>query len=213
MNRRTFKEPQKNPIDPLPGGEAGLAAYKSYQKIINSNNGEVNEDRLAEHLEKMANDPHVHWEEVSPLDFSILRKGDRIRYVTRTQNNKIMFRTGGWITAIDEDNYNWLAYMSHTKTTWSLQKMDCVKLWVTRKKDSKITLKDDTIYFKELKDETNFPVYLKSLYRVGSGETRNDVFEIVYYAKDNYDKKRFESTNKYKSAINSAWNFKNYYGI
>lgn len=207
MNR-IFRDPQPNSIDPVPGGAAGLAAYRSYQKIINSNNGEINEDRLLEHLEMMANDPYVLWEQIDPVDFSRLNKGDRIRYITKTPTGKVMFRTGGWITAIDEDNYDWLAYMSHTKSTWSLQNMDCIRLWVTRKKESSKKPKDDVIYFKPLKDETNFPVYLKSAYRQGSDEVDESVVEVVYYAKDNYDKKRFESTTKYKSAKQSMWNFK-----
>lgn len=206
MSKRTFREPQKNLIDPVPGGAAGLKAYKSYQKIINSDNGQVNEQKLEEHLEMMANDPEHEWEDIIPVDFSRLNKGDRIRYVCRNQDNKIMFRTGGWVTAIDEDNYEWLAYMSHTKSTWSLQTEDCIRLWVTRKKEStKSTksLKDNTIYFKELKEETNFKVTLPN--RISSIKQE----EIVYYAKDNYDKKRFESTNKYKNAKNGAkWDFK-----
>lgn len=206
MSKRTFKEPQVNPIDPVPGGPAGLAAYRSYQKIINSNNGQINEDRLEEHLEMMANDPYVQWDSVEPIDFSTLNKGDRIRYITRTPDRKVMFRTGGWITAIDEDNYEWLAYIAHTKSTWSLQAEDCIKMWVTRKKESTKDVKDDTIYFKKLGDETNFKITLPNRIKENPYAKYD---EIVYYAKDNYDKKRFESTNKYKNAKNGArWNFK-----
>lgn len=202
MSKRTFRPPQINPIDAVPGGEAGFAAYRSYQKIINSNNGQINEQKLEEHIEMMMNDPVTLWEDVEPIDFSTLNKGDRIRYITKTPEKKILFRTGGWITAIDEDNYEWLAYMSHTKSSWALQAEDCIKMWVTRKKESTKGTKDDTIYFKPLSDETNFKVTLPN--RLG---TKYE--EIVYYAKDNYDKKRFESTNKYKNAKNGAmWNFK-----
>lgn len=206
MSKRTFREPQVNPIDPVPGGAAGLAAYKSYQKIINSNNGKLNEDRLEEHLEMMRNDPYVQWEDVEPIDFSTLNKGDRIRYISRLPGKTALFRTGGWITAIDEDNYEWLAYMAHTKSSWTVQAEDCIKMWVVRKKESNKPPKDDTIYFKPLKEQTNFKVTLPNRIR----ELPNSKYEeIVYYAKDNYDKKRFESTNKYKNAKNGErWDFK-----
>lgn len=204
MSKRTFREPQVNPIDPLPGG--WNSAYRSYQKIINSDNGQINEQKLEEHIEMMMNDPYVQWDSVEPIDFSTLNKGDRIRYITRTQKGLIKFVTGGWITAIDEDNFEWLAYMSHTKSTWSLQAEDCIKMWVVRKKESFKEIKDDTIYFKKLGDETNFKVTLPNRL-LENPHAKYE--EIVYYAKDNYDRKRFESTNKYKNAKAGArWNFK-----
>lgn len=192
--KRTWREKQVNPIDPVPGGAEGYARYQSYQKTINSNNGQIDEDLFEQHIEKMMNDPRFNWEEV-PVDFSLLKPGDRIRYTTLTPKGEHLFRTGGWITAIAE-NGEWLAYMSHTKSSWTVQSEDCQRLFVIRSAKKKAS---EVIKFKRPGEETDHNAYLQKngrLVRVGS-------------FRDRWTLERFQSSTKFKKALAGAkWEFK-----
>jgi len=128
---RSWRPPQQNPVDPVPGR---WQDYQSFQKIINSNDGQLNPELFEQHLEMMMNDTRWRWEEVNPVSFEKLTSGDRIRYISITQKNEIVFRTGGWIRAIAED-HTWLAYMAHTMTSWTLQVGDVQRLWVIKTKN------------------------------------------------------------------------------
>jgi hypothetical protein len=99
-----------------------------------------------------------------------------------------------------------LVYRAHTVTNWAFQQKDCVRLWVTRKRAKKV--KDTTIYFKPLGPKTDYPVYLRTMYKVGSGVTNKRIEEVVFYAKNPSGMKAFMSTLKYNNALDSPWNFK-----
>lgn len=185
-----WRPKEENPIDPPPGGYAN---YMSYQKIINSNNEQIDENLLEEHIEFMY-ESRVGWEEV-PVYFNDLKPGDRIRYTTMSPKGKYLFRTGGWITHIDETG-EWLSYMAHTKSTWCLQAEDCQRLFVIRKK---IKTKKSIIKFKRPGPETNYNSYLYD---------SEGILQRVNSARDNWSKNRFESTNKFKNANNGhLWIF------
>ncbi len=203
MSKRTFRSKLENPIDPVPGG---YAAYRSFQKIINSDNGQINEDLLQDHIDMILN---KGWEEI-PVSFELLIKGNQIRYTTynkdeETGPKKHLFRTGGWVTAIDEENDppEWMAYMSHTKSTWSVQLDDLQRLFVYRKPKTTTQKEPKTkvqsiVIFKQPGDETNFNVHLPD---------SNGVLQRVYSGKDNYAKDRFKNSKKFQRAKEIGWEF------
>ena len=190
--KRTWREKQVNPIDPVPD----YSKYQSFQKIINSNNGQINEELLEQHIEEMMDNPKFNWEEI-PVDFSLLKPGDRIRYTTLNQDGEYLFRTGGWITAVAE-NGEWLAYMAHTKSSWTVQAEDCQRLFVIRSM-AKNKKGSDIIKFKRPGEETEYNAYLPKngrLVRVGS-------------FRDKWTLERFQASTKYKKAFGGAkWEFK-----
>lgn len=191
---RKFKPPQENPIDPV----GNWKTYKGFQKLINSNKGEIDEDLLNEHIEELMSSETTKWEEI-PVDFSLLKTGERIRYTTLTPEGKHLFRTGGWITHIPED-YKYLAYMAHTKSTWCLQVEDCQRIFVVRKTIKNKVEVDRTIYFKIPGIKTAYNSYLDD-------SEGNKV--IVGSFKSRYDLDKFESRHKYIKASNGEpWDFK-----
>ena len=212
MSKRRWRPKQENPIDPPPGGYEN---YLSFQKQINVNNGEIDPDILQDHVEFILNN---NWEEI-PVSFELLIKGDQIRYTTLTPEGKHLFRTGGFVTAIDEENDEpeWMAYMAHTKSTWCLQLEDCQRLFVFRKivkskeerkaaRKAKAKTRKETkskkvtkVRFKRPVDETNFNVYLFD----SDGEE-----QLVYAARDNHSKRRFENSAKFTRANEIGWEFK-----
>jgi hypothetical protein len=154
---RKWKQPLPNPIDPPP---CHYKEYNGYQKIINSNNGQIDFKKLEEHIEMLKNDPKYNWEELVPIDFKKINLGDRIRYTILNPKDEYLFRTGGWVIAIDEENYNWISYMAHTHTNWSIQKEDCVRMWITKRKKKNKTVKNKVIKFKIPEDEKKYNSYL-----------------------------------------------------
>jgi hypothetical protein len=189
--KRIWRPKQQNPIDPVPD----YSQYQSYQKIINSNKGEIDNELLEEHIEEMMAS-RFNWEEVI-VDFNQLQPGDRIRYTCYTPKGKYKFRTGGWVSAIDPSG-KWLAYHSHTHTSWSLQKEDVVRLFVVKGKRKKKI--ETIIYFNVPGEITEHNSYLKDsegiLIRVGS-------------FRDNWSKERFENSKKFRKAVDGAkWIFK-----
>jgi len=191
-SKRTWREPQENPVDPPPGGYEN---YMSFQKIINSNNGQIDEEKLEEHIEFMMTDPRWTWEEI-PVDFSLLKPSDRIRYITRTPKGEILFRTGGWVTYINED-YAYLAYMAHTKTSWTLQAEDCQRLFVIK---SRIKKEIHALKFKKPGRETKYSSYLVD---------EKGITQRVGSFKDDWTRKRFESSTKFiKASEGEHWIFK-----
>lgn len=198
---RTWRSKQENTVDPPSGGYEN---YRSYQKIINSNNGQIDEELLEEHIRMIL---YNHWEEL-PLDFDLLEKGDQIRYTTFVNDQangprKHLFRTGGWVTAIDEENDppEWFSYMSHTKSSWCVQLKDIQRLFVRRR--PKFTKADEMFvkkaYFNRPGPPTRHNVYLPD---------ENGVLRLVYSARDEYSKQRFESSRKYHNALKVGWEFK-----
>jgi hypothetical protein len=189
---RTWREKEVNPIDPVDDYES----YQSFQKVINSNNGQVDEDLLEEHINEMMADPRFTWEEI-PVDFGIIKPGDRIRYTTTNAKGEYLFRTGGWVIAIDE-NKEWLVYHAHTHTNWTLQSEDCQRLFVIRSRGNKKG-KSDYIKFKVPGEETDYNSYL----------TKNGVKYRVGSFRDKWTQDRFEGSSKFKDALSGKkWEFK-----
>lgn len=191
---RKWRHPLPNPIDPP---EGDYRDYKGYQKEINSNNGQIDDEKLEEHIKMLQNDPKFDWETINPVDFCKINLGDRIRYTIITPKGEHLFRTGGWVIAIDEDNYEWISYMAHTKTIWSIQREDCVNLWVTKKKIKKKTEK--IIRFKIPGNESTYNSYLLD---------SNGILQRVYSTNLKHEKIRFENTFKFLSAMSGEkWDF------
>jgi hypothetical protein len=109
------------------------------------------------------------------------------------------FRSGGWIIGRNLDdpdnNLKYILYKGYNGAVFSLQIKDLLEVYVkSSKKEVPIFKKPD------LNNRTNFPVYL-----VHPITNRN---EIVYFAKDEYNKKRFINSLKYKKALalgNWSW--------
>jgi len=182
--KRSWRPVHINTIDPPPGG---YEAYQSYQKIINSNNGQIDNEKLEEHIEMMMNDDRFNWEEI-PVDFSLVKPGDRVRYTTLNQKGEHLFRTGGWITAVDK-GATWLAYMSHTRSSWCLQAEDCQRLWIIKKVIAK---PKELIYkFTRPGPKTNFNSYLID---------DDGVEQRVGSFPSTQAKNKFEATNKFNKA-------------
>jgi hypothetical protein len=205
---RTWRPPEPNPY-PNDVPEVGWEKYVSYQNIINTNNGEIDEQLLEHHIQHVMYEGEYDWIEIIPVDFSILKPGDRIRYTTLTPEGKHLFRTGGWITHINEDPI-YLAYRAHTQTNWCLQFEDCQRLFVIikeKKEKSKKSKKKKeenaipyVIFFKKPLKAMEHNSYLKDIdgksVLVGSFPTISQ-------------KKLFESTKKFKKATNGdLWDFK-----
>lgn len=192
---RKWRHPLPNPVDPV---EGDYRDYKGFQKIINSKNGEIDNEKLEEHIKMLENDPKYKWETLDPIDFKNINLGDRIRYTIISPKGGHLFRTGGWVVAIDQEEYNWISYMSHTHTIWSLQKNDCVNLWLTRKKEKK--KKETIIKFKVPGDESTYNSYLND---------ENGILQRVYSTNLKHEKIRFENTYKFLAALGGEkWEFK-----
>jgi hypothetical protein len=189
--KRTWRPKQVNLIDPVPD----YANYQSFQKVINSNNGQINEELLELHIEEMMENTRYNWEEI-PVDFSLVKPGDRIRYTTLNQNGEYLFRTGGWITSVAE-NGEYLAYMAHSKSSWCVQAEDCQRLFVIKSLAKKKA--SDTIKFKRPGEETDNNIYL----------TKNGKQIRVGSFRDKWTMERFTSSDKYKKALaGHKWEFK-----
>jgi hypothetical protein len=196
IKRRKWRPKMENPIDPPMGGYEN---YNSYQKIINSNNGQIDQNLLDDHINFILNGED-EWEEI-PVDFSILNNGERIRYTTRGPKGERLFRTGGWVCAIDEIGA-WLAYHSHTHTNWTLQSEDCQRLFVTRKKNAKRESKIPKEYIFNVPGPlTDHTSYLT---------TSEGKIERVFSGKDVWALNRFESSKKYQRSSSGEvpWRFK-----
>lgn len=185
---RKMRPPQENPNPPA----CGFQNYIGFQKIINSNNGQIDEELLEKHIEFMMADQRWKWEEIVPVDFSKILPGYRVRYTTFT-DKKYMFRTGGWIISVAED-FSWFVYRAHTYSNWSVNSKDCQRLWVikTNKKTTK-----NTIVFKNPGPPGKFNSFLSNEHneeiRVGSFDTQ-------------FLKNRFENSLKFKKALNGhSW--------
>ncbi len=186
---RKWRPPMANPDDPPKGDYRN---YQGFQKLINSNDGQVDENVLEEHIEDIMKDPNFSWEEITPVDFSLLKLGDRIRYTTVTQKDEYLFRTGGWVISIDEDNCDWLVYRAHTHTNWTLQQNDCVRLWATGKKNKTSKVKTHVYKFKIPGEESSYNSYLPD---------NNGVMQRVYSTTKFHEMLRFENTIKFKSCL------------
>ena len=115
------------------------------------------------------------------------------------------FRSGGMIIG-RKDAENYVLYKSYTGAIFPLQLSDIEVVYV-RDPNVKIKGKNGektitkTVFFAEPKNETAYPVNLKSPL------TGEDI--VVYYAKDNYSKDRFMMSKKFNYAYETSdWEFK-----
>ncbi len=191
-----WRPPQENKIDPPEGGAAN---YVGYQKIINSKNGQIDEVKLQEHIDNVLTDSKYNWVEITPVDFSVLDLGDRIRYTTLTKKEEYLFRTGGWVIKLDDLEHEWLTYWAHTNSAWSVQREDCVRLWVSKKQKSK--KKKLKIYtFKVPEEDLEYNSYLPD---------SNNVMQVVFSTNALSRKLYFENSFKFKLCQNkeALWRF------
>lgn len=190
-----WRDPIPNLKDPPP---CSFDKYFGYQKMINTEDGFVNQEKLEEHVAMIK---QKGWLEISPITFEILPLGCQIRYVT-TEGK---FRTGGFVVAVDYDNDppQWLSYLSHTQSTWSLQLEDTQRLfYLTRdklKRKDQLLVPGEIVMFRQPRSPPcQYDVYL------------NDVHGVprrVYGCKSKIWNTRFLNTNAYRYAILYGWKF------
>lgn len=195
MSKRTFRPPETNPFDPP---KEGYQNYIGYQKIINSDNGEINEEELEKHIEDITS---KGWKEIS-VDFRNFELGDRIRYTTKTPKGEHLFRTGGWVISRD-DEYDpsdpkdkgpkWLVYHAHTHTNWTVQRDDVQRLfYIDRETDNKQKKKSKIYFYPPIRDETSYNVYLTD---------KDGVKQRVFSARSKNEMDIFMNTDKFKRVL------------
>jgi hypothetical protein len=172
--------------------------YISWQSKINSGpGGKIDEEVLEEYLESS------NYEEVEPNDIDKLPSGSRIAYITK--DNK--WRSAGYFSRVEisTEDINgkpfkkpkkFALYKSYNNACFPVQIEDVELFYVMIPKVQTVITK--VVTFRKPKKRTNFPVELKN----SEGEKK-----IIYYAKDNFDKKRFMSTLKYKRASEDGENW------
>lgn len=105
--------------------------------------------------------------------------GSLISYMNK--NN--VFKIGGFITEFEDDSFIYInTDFSHK---YRVYYQNILKLWVG---DVFVTKNDIVSLVKATQKKTNFPVKIGQI--------------IVYYAKNNFDVKRFMNTEKYQKYIN-----------
>lgn len=133
-----------------------------------------------------------------PKDIQIYPKGRSFKY--RLNGDSLSgapegtFRSGGWLIGKNledrDNNDKYIMYKGYNGAVFSLQIKDLLEVYVkSAKRDVSVFKKPD------LNFRTNYPVYLPD------PETGKQL--IVYYAKDENQRRRFMNTVKYKKALNS----------
>lgn len=147
-----------------------------------------------EYINKIITDGWVALKRVQ--DILLFPKGRTFKY--RLNSNSLSnapegtFRSGGWIIGRNLDDIEnkdkYILYKGYNGAIFSLQIKDLLEVYVkSSKKEIPVFKKPD------LNNITNYPVYLPN------PETNKN--EIIYYAKDEYNKNRFINTMKYKKAL------------
>lgn len=204
--------------------------YDGIQKSINTGpNGSINVRILNFALDYMFN--KEGWKELDPNDYKNLGSKDMIKYITnnnvtsgirevRREDGEVdflpyngvgnKFRSGGWvISVLDGDNGPYILYKPHnlSEPPCSVQISNIKRLFVlcndqqkenNKLKPRKVKVNNDLVVFNRPGEETKFPVYLND----NKGKR-----VVVYYAKDSYKQRRFESTKKMEDAIKNGWYF------
>ena len=184
--------------------------YYSIQQHINSNKGRtINKPRLNEYLTKLKK---KGWKQIPVDDIYSLQKGNRVAYIT--VDNK--WRSGGFLVEIKDSSSKYdavkdkviedrsknaeykpyILYKAFNGSIFSLQAEDIQELWTRPKKVKEE--RDSRAKFKVPYEESSYAVILED----DDGE---DV--IVYYARDDYVRKRFMKTKKFERAENYGWVF------
>jgi len=99
------------------------------------------------------------------------------------------FRSGGWFLGKNADdpqnNHKYILYKAYNGAIFSLQIKDILEIYV-KSKSKEISV------FKKPASVTKFPVYLP--------DPNTGVPQAIYYGKDEFQRKRFMSSQKYKRA-------------
>ena len=189
------------------------ANYISIQKSINCNNGFINEDILGVYLEKLK-DRGFYAVDPDNFDKGLINVGDRMAYITKDN----VWRSGGFLVDIkysytkygeeeDQDETNttdrerkpYILYKAFNHALFSLQPEDVKVFWVKRKREQnarRTPLQLPKFTIPSL--ETNYPVFLMN---------NDGNYVVVYYAKDNYSRNRFMTSEKFKRAQTEGWIF------
>jgi hypothetical protein len=155
----------------------------------------VNNDSKFEknYISKIVADGWVALKNVN--DILLFPKGRSFKY--RLNGNSLSgipegtFRSGGWLLGKnmeDKDNKEkYIMYKGYNGAIFSLQINDILEVYIkSSKKEIPVFKKPDLNFI------TNYPVYLPD------PETNKQV--VVYYAKDEYNRRRFMNSLKYKKA-------------
>lgn len=117
-------------------------------------------------------------------------KGIVVSYMT----HEGLYRSGGFLTTVSDDYFTLLGgNPQFGRARFSVAFDNTAVMWVGYVNRSRSLITPVKTY----KEKTNYPVKVGSL--------------IVYYGKDNYDRKRFMSTNKYKAMVSWEKKFGKYH--
>lgn len=170
--------------------------YISIQTKVNS---DPNFERY--YINKIAADGWVALE--NPQHLLLYTKGRTFKYRlngdSMSRAPEGTFRSGGYLIGRNmddpENNDKYILYKGYNGAIFSLQIKDIMEVYIKSKKREIPIFKNP-----DHDNKTNFPVYLED-YRTGKNV-------IVYYAKDEYNRRRFMNSQKYKTALMlNRWSF------
>lgn len=162
----------------------------SYISVQSKVNNDENYEKM--YILKLAKDGWVALKNVK--DIFLIPKGKPFKYRLNGESMsgapEGTFRSGGWLIGknLDDPDYSddYILYKAYNGAIFSLQIKDILEVYIQ-------SFKKDIQVFKKPAEVTNYPVYLPD------PETGKQV--AVYYARDNYRKKRFMESIKYKKAL------------
>jgi len=164
--------------------------YKTIEKYVNANDGYVLNESLMNY-KKFLRGSDIKCV-ISPTNVEEIKTGDRISYLLN--NNKWV--SGGYVSEIEDLKICYYEFGNFEKR--EIRVGEIRELWYQSKKDmskrSKNKMKEVVQSFNNPKRKTNYPVSIKK----GDGE------EIIYYARDSFDRSRFMESRKYKMALKAG---------
>jgi hypothetical protein len=162
--------------------------YISIQTRVNNS-----QDFEKAYIAKIASDGWVALKDTK--DIHMFPKGRPFKY--RLNGESLVgvpegtFRSGGWLLGKNledpENNDKYIMYKGYNGAIFSLQIKDLLEVYVkSSKKEIPVFKKPD------MNNPTNYSVYLP--------DPETDEPQLVYYAKDQFNKNRFINSEKYKKA-------------
>lgn len=155
----------------------------------------VNEDSKFEkkYIAKIVSEGWVSLKRVE--DILIFPKGRPFKY--RLNGDSLSgapegtFRSGGWLIGKnlnERDNDDYVLYKGYNGAVFSLQIKDLLEVYIkSPKREVPVFKKPD------MNNITNYPVFLPN--------PETDVNTLIYYARDEYQRRRFMNSVKYKKAL------------
>ena len=155
----------------------------------------VNEDSKFEkkYIAKIVSEGWVSLKRVE--DILIFPKGRPFKY--RLNGDSLSgapegtFRSGGWLIGKnlnERDNDDYVLYKGYNGAVFSLQIKDLLEVYIkSPKREIPVFKKPD------MNNITNYPVFLP--------DPETDVNTLIYYARDEYQRRRFMNSIKYKKAL------------